>query len=401
MLLSRRLAIRTPHFVVPACALSLAACDAGTSDAPAESAVSPSPTNVAPTATQPAAGTAPPASAGAPGSAASPAESTTPGTSPPPQPEVSEPPAPDDPAPDDTTPGVPEPAPAAGGAPGDIGDPQQAAGGNENMGAGGAGGTPGDIAGGAPGTEPDTGAVQPPNDDPSTWFIEPTCRDYVLCETFEETAIGQLPAGFSLVGYGERTVGVSDERPARGAQSLRVEVPSQAAVVGMIETAAPSELSVSHWGRSFVWLQTPVPSEFVHYDLFAGVGPWTTYDNEVRWAVTGTGVGNDAGNQSFIYNVQPSGNGAPGEFGTEGDRSAHPVEGDWMCLEWFFDADAQEARFFFMGTEVDYLHIDDERAEIPEFSALRVGFQKFQQTAPFVVFVDEVAFHTERIGCNN
>ncbi len=242
---------------------------------------------------------------------------------------------------------------------------------------------------------------QPPSDDPSTWFIEPTCRNYVLCETFEDAAPGQLPDGFSLVGYGERTVAVSGDQSARGSQSLRIDVPSQAAVVAMLEIAAPAELSLSHWGRTFVRLEPPVSSEFVHYDLFAALGPWMSYTNEVRWAVTGTGIGDQSSNQSFIYNVQPSGDGAPGEFGSEGDRSAHPVEGEWMCLEWYFDAMAQEARFFYMGQEVEYLHIDDEQSEIPEFEALRVGFQKFQQTTPFTVFVDEVAFHIERIGCNN
>jgi hypothetical protein len=221
-----------------------------------------------------------------------------------------------------------------------------------------------------------------------------------LCENFEEVGPGELPDGWELVGYGERTVGVSTEQHARGQQSLRIEVPAQAAVVGMLETPTPAQLARSHWGRLFVRFES-LPSQFVHYDLFAGIGHFTSYDNEVRWAVTGTGAGQDASNQSFIYNVQPIGDGAPSEFGTEGDRSAHPVVGEWMCLEWYFDSDAQEARFFYMGTEVDTLHIDDERAEIPPFDVLRVGFQKFQQTDPVVAYVDEAAFNDERIGCSN
>jgi hypothetical protein len=296
-------------------------------------------------------------------------------------------------------------APAAGGTPGTSG-----AGGS--LSAPGPtvafGGTAGDSAtagregtgadGGASGGSGTGGAGGVDDPDGTGWFGPPSCEGLVICESFESEDGGQLPAGWQLVGYGERTVGVSDAQAARGEQSLRVEVASQAAVVAMIEIQTPEALQQSHWGRHFVRFESS-PAEFIHYDLFAGIGPWMNYQNEVRWAVTGTGVGNEPGNQAFIYNVQPIGDGAPAEFGTEGDRSAHPILGEWMCFEWFFDASAQEARFFYMGDEVEYLHIDQERAEIPPFDVLRVGFQKFQQANSIVVHVDEVAFDVARIGC--
>jgi hypothetical protein len=220
------------------------------------------------------------------------------------------------------------------------------------------------------------------------------CTSLPICEGFETTNAGQLPQGWELIGYGERNVGVSTDRAASGQASLHIDVPPQAAVVGMIRHPA-GELSSSHWGRVLVWIDGPMVPQFVHYDLFAATGPWMGHQNEVRWAVTGTGVDG----QAFIYNVQPSGDGAGSEFGTEGDRSAHPSVDTWMCLEWHFDAAQQQARFFLMGEEVEYLHIDDERAEIPEFEYLHVGFQKFQQTDAFSVFVDDVAFASEQVGC--
>jgi len=71
-----------------------------------------------------------------------------------------------------------------------------------------------------------------------------------------------------------------------------------------------------------------------------------------------------------------------------------------MCLEWSMDAAAQEARFWFDGVEVDYLHIDTERAEIPVFDTFNIGFQKFQTSGAWTVWVDEVAFDDQRIGCD-
>jgi hypothetical protein len=48
-------------------------------------------------------------------------------------------------------------------------------------------------------------------------------------------------------------------------------------------------------------------------------------------------VGTTSSNWSWIYSVQSTDH---GEFGSEGPRSAHPREGDWMCLEWSMDAAA-------------------------------------------------------------
>jgi len=132
-------------------------------------------------------------------------------------------------------------------------------------------------------------------------------------------------------------------------------------------------------------------------DAFEARGNFNGHANLVRWALTGTSVGTTSSNWSWIYNVQSTDH---GEFGSEGPRSAHPREGDWMCLEWSMDAAAQEARFWFDGVEVDYLHIDTERAEIPVFDTFNIGFQKFQTSGAWTVWVDEVAFDDQRIGCD-
>lgn len=231
--------------------------------------------------------------------------------------------------------------------------------------------------------------------------MDSRCSDaFTICEDFESAAPGSLPAGFTLGGYGTRTVEVTELESARGARSLQFDVDGgQGAVVAMLSVSNIESLGVAHFGRMFYRIQGPGVSEFVHFDVLEAVGPWMDHQNGVRFASTGTGVGMSANNWSWIYNVQPF-NGGGNEFGSEGDRSAHPVVDEWMCLEWEFDSSAQTATYYYDGEVINYLVIDDEQSEIPVFTSINVGFQKFQNTGAFRVWMDELAVDEARIGCN-
>lgn len=222
---------------------------------------------------------------------------------------------------------------------------------------------------------------------------------FAICEGFENAAVGSAAvAGWLPAGYGNRTLRVVDVEKARGGRALQVDIAeNQGAVVAMLSRGNLGALSARHFGRSFLKIEAPAPTGFVHFDVFEARGSFNGQDNLVRWASTGTNVGTTSSNWSWIYNVQSTDH---GEFGSEGPRSAHAREADWMCLEWMMDSGAQEAQFWFDGAEVDYLHIDTERAEIPAFDNFNIGFQKFQQTGAWRVWVDEVAFDAERIGCD-
>lgn len=224
---------------------------------------------------------------------------------------------------------------------------------------------------------------------------------FEVCESFEAGTVGQLPQGWTLSGYGTRTLGIVTDQAARGSNSLRIDIAGgQGAVVGMMKRENLGALANEHYGRMFYRIEGPGVSEFIHFDVLEVDGPWMTWENGVRFASTGTGVGTTSANWSWIYNVQPFGSGAGAEFGSEGDRSAHPRVDEWMCLEWFFDAAAQEAQYFHDGAPIEYLHIDTERSEIPVLTSISVGMQKFQSTGALRAWVDEVALDGERIGCN-
>lgn len=283
---------------------------------------------------------------------------------------------------------------AGGASGGSAGTPSAGSGGSAGAGGSAAGAAGAAGAGGTPGTPTYS-------TDPKTFGGQPRCQGFDVCESFESTELGALPAGFTLQGYGTRTVGVSADRPMRGARSLKIEISAQSAVTAWLTRGTLGALGAQHFGRAFYRIEKPAPAEFVHFDLLEATGPYQGHTNAVRFASTGTGVGTSPSNWSFIYNVQPSGNGAGSEFGTEGDRSAHARVDDWMCLEWSFDATKQVAQYYLDGAAIDYLRIDTERAEIPTFDSLAVGFGKYQNTAAFLVYLDEVAFDGERIGCNN
>src|SRR5690606_30533515 len=135
--------------------------------------------------------------------------------------------------------------------------------------------------------------------------------DLELCVSFETTDVGALPQGFTLSGYGTRTVGTTDAIAARGSRSLQIDIPgAQSAVVAMLTHADLGTLGEAHYGRMFYRILGPGPSQFIHFDVFEGTGPWMGHENAVRFASTGTGVGTSASNWSWIYNVQPFGEGA-------------------------------------------------------------------------------------------
>lgn len=272
-------------------------------------------------------------------------------------------------------------------------------GGSSGSGSGGVSGSGGSAGSGTSGSGGSAGAPVY-STDPKTFGGQPRCEGFEVCESFETTDVGTLPAGFTLEGYGTRKVGVSADKAMRGARSLKLQIDAQSAVTAWLTRKALGKLSAQHFGRAFVRIDGPAPTEFVHFDLFEGTGPYQGHTNAVRYASTGTGVGKSSANWSFIYNVQPSGNGAGSEFGSEGNRSAHPRVDDWMCLEWSFDSAKQVAQYYLDGNAIDYLRITDH-AEVPAFDSLAVGVGKYQNTGALLVYLDELAFDGDRIGCNN
>ena len=222
--------------------------------------------------------------------------------------------------------------------------------------------------------------------------------DYLICEDFESTDVGDVPDGWTRRGD---EANVADDQAHGGDRSLKL---------GAVPTAerrisrSASVLGSAHWGRVFYKVETPPPDAFVHSTMvmFRGVGPtvgaseFRTIDL-IKQAIDTRDVGS---RHNFAYNVEPDD--GP-EFNHETNYD-YTFDDDWHCAEYHIQASNQSYEFFFDGESIlDFENGagDYDGSEIPDsFSEVRVGWINYQNASPgFTVWIDDVAFDDERIGC--
>ena len=266
----------------------------------------------------------------------------------------------------------------AGGAPGGGGGGPASA--SAGHGAGGNAGDGGDDNAGAPGR---TGC---------------RARDLLLCEDFEGTDLGAVPAGWTRHG----DLAAVDASDAHGG-SRALRLGSAANAERRIYHDAKL-LGSAHWGRIYFKVQTPVPDAFVHSTLVSllGNGPKNGRSeyrpiDTVKQAVDTRDVG---GRHNFLYNVQIIGK---KEFGAETSYD-YTFDAKWHCAEYHLDYADQSFTLYFDGKDV--LHFtrgagNFDASDIPnQFDELRVGWINYQSAPPgFTAFIDDIAFDDQRIGC--
>jgi hypothetical protein len=217
---------------------------------------------------------------------------------------------------------------------------------------------------------------------------------YLICENFETTAEGAIPTGWTK--HGNATVAA--DQAARGTHALKIAAADNGERRIYTDGA---KLGSGHWGRIFYKVQIPVPTVFVHSTMVAlyGMGP-VNGNEEVRVVDT---VKDANQKHQFLYNVQPSG----AEF-AKGSPYNWTFDGNWHCAEWHIDAPTQSYTFYYDGTEVTSITINNgpgnyNGSDIPSaFTDLRIGWNNYQSAPPgFVAWIDEVALDANRIGCGN
>jgi hypothetical protein len=222
---------------------------------------------------------------------------------------------------------------------------------------------------------------------------------YLVCEDFEATAVGAVPAGWTKHG----DASVQMDQAARGTHALKIG----AAANGERRIYADAtKLGTGHWGRIFYKVQLPaaVPASgnVIHSTLvaFQGTGP---KNGSSEYRVVDT-VEDANGKHQFLWNVQPS---SVSEFG-KGSSYDWMYDGNWHCAEWQVDGPTQAYHFFIDGAEVTQIALTNgagnyNGSDIPNaFSQIHIGWNNYQSASPgFVAWIDEVAMDTNRIGCGN
>lgn len=221
----------------------------------------------------------------------------------------------------------------------------------------------------------------------------------ILCEDFEETAVGSVPAGWTRQG----SASTVDESPARGARTLRARSP-QNVTYSVNRVTRRLTIPGTHWGRIYYNVAVPAPrppSGVIHatFVLLTGNLPG---GGAAEFRVVDTVVANN-GQHQFLYNVQPQ-NGR--EFGRS-TKYDWRYDGKWHCAEWFIDEANQAFSLYLDGGAMPVLSFRNgpgnySGSQIPRsFSGVSVGVAHYQNSrSGFVVSLDELKIDSKRVGCN-
>lgn len=233
---------------------------------------------------------------------------------------------------------------------------------------------------------------------------DPCAGADLLCETFESTAEGAIPADWSYNwGASADSISVQSGQSVSGSRSLRVDGEAPSSGANQVLVAA-ADFGPFHWGR----VRYKVERVGTLASSDAGAVAHSTFlafwDGSSEFRVFDT-VMNQQKKHQFLYNIQPSGE---SEWGC-GSAYDFTYPSEWECVEWFVSATEQSYRFFLDGTEVDSIAVADGMTDgcgtpnrsIPaNLGELSLGLYTYQMmTEGFIVWFDDLAIGTSRLGC--
>jgi hypothetical protein len=235
-----------------------------------------------------------------------------------------------------------------------------------------------------------------------------------FCETFEKYQSGDMPDPATWTLDGSPVV-IDSTNPHRGKLALHVPPHNGALCTDgtakclaarfiRVTSAFPAALHKQFYGRVFFYIEQQATGAFYHWGVMeAGAG--TSYSSGLAVRMGGH---IEAGGAEFLrfhmdtHMKQKN----PFEYGLS-DTQAMIKPKTWYCLEWYYDAPGNEARFWLDGTERPSLHYKGPMAGQPqftfppEFQSVAFGWRVYQtSTKPFEVFVDDIALDAQKIGCN-
>jgi hypothetical protein len=228
-------------------------------------------------------------------------------------------------------------------------------------------------------------------------------RTLLFCEDFEKLPAGGAASMRWGIDTRNGTLTVEPARPSgRGpaAQALHVHTADNGRAFMVIPVDPPDN---SFFGRIRLRVdEFPSAPDWAHFTLVEasgqGAGVVRPVGGQYAPTVPGVfwGVGSDGG---------PTGD------WTNWRESAPAVADRWQCVEWQLDASDNAVKVWIDGDLQEDLSVDTETAGgadvpfvFPELDQVKVGWQLYQggtTPATFDVWLDDVAFGTQQIGCGS
>jgi hypothetical protein len=225
----------------------------------------------------------------------------------------------------------------------------------------------------------------------------------LLNEGFETSTEGELPDPtiWEPAISSNGVIDVTTARAHSGAKSMHVVSPS-GSYESFVRTTAPFPVANnSFWGRLWFYIESTMPTDFVHWTVMEARGIET--NNRIRYGGINNADSNGFYGHWFLFNVETQG---MGEIALD-DSSTPPVPaGEWICMEWQYAGQPgqNEARLFWNGEERPDVHAGPDFFQgnytMPTFDRLYVGWAIYQNISmPYEVWIDDVAVAEERIFC--
>ncbi|RYZ76152.1 MAG: hypothetical protein EOP05_05860 [Proteobacteria bacterium] len=233
--------------------------------------------------------------------------------------------------------------------------------------------------------------------DRSLFFGQSRCADsrYDFCEDFES---GILNPAWQLVG----SPVVDSAQAARGLKALHITKTGSGSSGLRLRSIFPATGN-TFYGRMFIRFHSlpKAPLSYLHWNMVGAAGTGT--NAEIR-------VGGQWQSQKNRLHIGTDG-GPTGDWGRNdknpGGGFREPPLDEWMCYEWLFKGDTHDTKFWWDGTEHEAMATslnshggNQVPFELPFFNRVFVGWQSYQSSdQTYELFIDEIAFHHERIGC--
>lgn len=243
------------------------------------------------------------------------------------------------------------------------------------------------------------------------------CDTALVCDDFE--SYDSAPNGKWTLHTAGGTVAIDTTQHASGSKSVKLSTTAAGSTTAMLRMQDASVFPVPGnvlYGRMLYYVES-VPTQSVHWTMIAGLGlvPGQTYHALYRYGgqMPVTQGATFLGSQMMANYDTPD---WYSDKSTPGSDCWHHSSGrvipvaQWTCVEWKFDGPNNGMKLWLDGALAPDLTIlghgdgclnapTNFPWTAPTFASLDLGWESYQSDDARVVYVDDVALSTTRIGC--